>query len=248
MTDSSATSTFDRAIEVLVVGGHGGIGRALLDQLQGDPLVKTLHDWSRVNGNRQGSAVRWTEVDITDEESISAAAHAVTGVDLVIVATGLLHGADGRAPEKTWKDLSAKQMTENFLVNTVGPALVAKHALPLLPRRGRAVFAVLSARVGSIADNRLGGWYSYRASKAALNQMIKSLSIELARGRSEAICVGLHPGTVDTKLSRPFRSNVAPEKLFEAGLAARQLLSVINGLAPKDTGGVFAWDGRRIPY
>lgn len=248
MTESSVISTFDRSIKALVVGGRGGIGRALLDQLQGDPLVEALHDWSRLNRNKPGSAVQWAEVDITDEATISAAAAALDGIDLVIVATGLLHGAEGRAPEKSWRDLSAEQMIENFMVNTMGPALIAKHALPLLPRRERAVFAVLSARVGSIADNRLGGWYSYRASKAALNQMVKTLSIELARGRSEAICIGLHPGTVDTKLSRPFQSNVAPEKLFEAGLAARQLLSVINGLTPKDTGGVFAWDGQRIPY
>ena len=110
------------------------------------------------------------------------------------------------------------------------------------------MFAILSARVGSIADNRLGGWYSYRASKAALNQMIKSLSIELARGRPEAICVGLHPGTVDTKLSRPFQSSVAAEKLFEADRAAGQLLRVIDGLTPGDSGGLFAWDGQRIPY
>ena len=248
MTDGSLISDFGRPCAALVVGGRGGIGRALLQQLQSDPLVSALHDWSKVNANKPSSAVRWAEVDITDETSISAAAAALDSIDLVIVATGLLHGAEGRAPEKSWRDLSAKQMTENFIVNTVGPALIAKHVLPLLPRRERAVFAVLSARVGSIADNRLGGWYSYRASKAALNQMIKSFSIELARGRPEAICVGLHPGTVDTKLSRPFQNNVAPEKLFEADRAARQLLSVINTMTPKDTGGVFAWDGQRIPY
>jgi NAD(P)-dependent dehydrogenase (short-subunit alcohol dehydrogenase family) len=248
MMDGSLISAFGRPCKVLVVGGRGGIGRALLQQLQGDPLVGAMHDWSRANANTADSSVQWTEVDITNEASISAAAGALGVADLVVVATGYLHGADGRLPEKTWRELSAEQMTENFLVNTVGPALVAKHVLPLLPRRERAVFAVLSARVGSIADNRLGGWYSYRASKAALNQIIKSLSIELARARPEAICVGLHPGTVDTNLSRPFQSNVAPEKLFDADRAGRQLLDVINGLTQNDTGGVFAWDGQRIPY
>lgn len=248
MTEGSLISAFARPCKALIVGGRGGVGRALLEQLRGDPLIGELSDWSRANANNPGSSIQWAEVDITDEASISAAAKSLDGIDLVILATGLLHGADGRAPEKSWRDLSAEQMTENFLVNTVGPTLIAKHVLPLLPRRARAVFAVLSARVGSIEDNQLGGWYSYRASKAALNQMIKSLSIELARGRSDAICVGLHPGTVDTKLSRPFQSNVDPEKLFTTDLAARQLLEVINGLTPKDTGGVFAWDGQRIPY
>ncbi|MFY0615589.1 MAG: SDR family NAD(P)-dependent oxidoreductase [Hyphomicrobiaceae bacterium] len=248
MTERSLVSTFTRPCKAMIVGGRGGIGRGLLEQLRGDPLVDDLHDWSRANANDPDSLIKWTEVDITDEASISTAAKLLDGIDLVIVATGLLHSADGLAPEKSWRDLSTEQMTENFLVNTVGPTLVAKHVLPLLPRRERAVFAVLSARVGSIEDNRLGGWYSYRASKSALNQMIKSLSIELARGRSDAICVGLHPGTVDTILSRPFQSNVDPEKLFTTDRAARQLLEVINGLTPKDTGGVFAWDRQRIPY
>lgn len=248
MTGNSLIATFARPCKALVVGGSGGIGRALIETLSGDPLVESVHDWSRWNANASDHSVKWTAVDITDEDSIRSAAGELAGVDLVIVATGLLCGADGRAPEKSWRELSAEQMTENFMVNTVGPALLAKHLLPLLPRRARGVFAVLTARVGSIADNRLGGWYSYRASKAALNQTIKSLSIELARGRPEAVCVGLHPGTVDTKLSRPFQNNVAPDKLFEANRAAGQLLRVIDGLAPGDTGGLFAWDGQRIPY
>jgi len=248
MSPRSQIAAFERPCKVLIVGGRGGIGRALLDQLRGDPLTGELHDWSRSNMNDSRSPIQWSEVDIVDEPSIRAAVKSLNEIDLVCVATGLLHGADGRGPEKSWRDLSAEHLTENFLVNTVGPALVAKHVLPLLPRRGRAVFAALSARVGSIEDNRLGGWYSYRASKAALNQMIKSLSIELARGRPEAICVGLHPGTVDTNLSRPFQSNVEPSKLFATDRAARQLLRVINNLTSKDTGGVFAWDGQRIPY
>ena len=207
-----------------------------------------MHGWSRRKVDADDEAIKSSYVDITDETSIAAAASSLERIDLVIVAIGLLHGSGDAAPEKSWKDLSADQFAENFLINTVGPALIAKHVLPRFPRRERAVFAVLSARVGSIEDNRLGGWYSYRASKAALNQVIKSLSIELSRFRPEAICVGLHPGTVDTKLSRPFQGNVASDKLFTPNVAARHLLRVIDGLTPKDTGGLFAWDGERIPY
>ena len=134
-----------------------------------------------------------------------------------------------------------------FAVNAIGPALVAKHFLPLLPRHGRSVFASISARVGSIEDNRLGGWYSYRASKAALNMLLKTYSIELKRRAPSAICVGLHPGTVDTALSKPFQGGVAPGKLFSPTQSAAYLLRVIDGLTPADNGAVFAWDGSQIP-
>lgn len=133
---------------------------------------------------------------------------------------------------------------EGFAINAIGPALVAKHVLPLLPREGKAVFAALSARVGSISDNRLGGWYGYRASKAALNQLIRTLSIELARQRKDAICVGLHPGTVDSPLSRPFQSSV--ERLFTPMFAAERLLTVIEGLDVTQSGQLLAWDGSTI--
>jgi NAD(P)-dependent dehydrogenase (short-subunit alcohol dehydrogenase family) len=129
----------------------------------------------------------------------------------------------------------------------VGPALVAKHFLPLLPRQGRSVFAALSARVGSIGDNRLGGWHSYRASKAALNMLIKNASIELARTRPDAVIVGLHPGTVDTGLSKPFQRGVAHNKLFTPEYCAERLIAVTDGLTRDDTGHVFAWDGARVP-
>ena len=203
---------------------------------------------SRKPGGSSDDRIIESFVDITDEATIVNAAATLERVDLVIVATGFLHADDGSKPEKSWKDFSSEKFTENFLINTIGPALVAKHVLPIFPRKERAVFAALSARVGSISDNRLGGWYSYRGAKAALNQIIKTLSIELARSRPQVVCVGLHPGTVDTGLSRPFQGNVAPEKLFTPTVAADHLLGVINGLTPADTGGVFAWDGQRIPY
>jgi NAD(P)-dependent dehydrogenase (short-subunit alcohol dehydrogenase family) len=185
------------------------------------------------------------QVDLRDEATIEAAALTLGEVDLVIIATGLLH--DGAVkPEKTWRALDAQAMQANFEINTIGPALVAKHVLPLLPRDRRAVFAALSARVGSIGDNRLGGWYSYRASKAALNQIIRCLSLELATKRPHAICIGLHPGTVDTALSKPFQANVADAKLFTAAQSAAHLLAVLSDLTPAQSGRVFDWAGDEV--
>jgi NAD(P)-dependent dehydrogenase (short-subunit alcohol dehydrogenase family) len=138
-------------------------------------------------------------------------------------------------------------MARVFAVNTIGPALVAKHFLPLLPRRGRSAFAAISARVGSIGDNRLGGWHSYRASKAALNMLLRNFAIELARRAPDAVCIGLHPGTVDTALSAPFRSRVAPDRLFTPARSAGHLLRVIEQATVADNGHVLAWDGARIP-
>lgn len=139
-------------------------------------------------------------------------------------------------------------MTRLFAVNTIGPAIIAKHFVPLLPRQGRSVFCVLSARVGSIEDNRLGGWYSYRASKAALNQVIRTLAIELKRTRPEAIALSLHPGTVATDLSKPFRSDEGHAGLFAPDDAAANLLKVIEDATGEQSGAFLAWDGTKIPY
>lgn len=240
----SPNAAFSNAV---VIGASGGIGKALVAALLADEVAQ-VHGLSRSGAPVSSSGEIASRIDIRDEASIAAAAGRVreTGpVDLVVVATGLLH--DGAVqPEKTYRSLSADALAEYFAVNTIGPALVAKHFLPLLPRDRRAVFACLSARVGSIGDNGLGGWYGYRASKAALNMLIKSLSIELARTRPEAICVGLHPGTVDTGLSAPFQSGVAPEKLFTPAVSARCLLDVVKTLTPDQTGGCYSWDGARI--
>jgi NAD(P)-dependent dehydrogenase (short-subunit alcohol dehydrogenase family) len=187
-------------------------------------------------------------IDIEDEASIALAASTVSSegmLDLVVVASGLLH-AHNLAPEKSYRQLSAAALSRYFSVNATGPALVAKHFLPLLRRDGPAVFAALSARVGSIGDNRIGGWHGYRASKAALNMIVKTLSIELSRTHPEAACVALHPGTVATDLSAPFRSGVPADRLFDADRAARQLLDVIAGLSRADSGEILAWDGSAI--
>jgi NAD(P)-dependent dehydrogenase (short-subunit alcohol dehydrogenase family) len=163
----------------------------------------------------------------------------------VIVATGVLH--HGEAPERSYRAMTAEHLLRDYRINAVGPALAAKHFLPLLPKDRRTVFAALSARVGSISDNRLGGWHSYRASKAALNMILKTLAIELARSHPLAIVAGLHPGTVDTSLSAPFQKGVAEGRLFDPAYSAAQLLTVIEGLTPADSGRVLAWDGQVVP-
>jgi NAD(P)-dependent dehydrogenase (short-subunit alcohol dehydrogenase family) len=210
-----------------IIIGQGGIGAALADHIDG--------------------AIRWSrpEVDPTEEASITRAAAAIETVDFAIVTTGMLHDAQQR-PERALKELDPTTLARSFAINTIAPAIVAKHLIPKMPRDRRAVFAVLGARVGSIGDNRTGGWHGYRASKAALVMLMKTIAVEVARARPKTIIVTLHPGTVDTSMSKPFQGNVAPEKLFTPALAAAQLLKVINGLTPADSGGHFAWDGSRI--
>ena len=240
--------TLPRPCRATVVGASGGLGAALTARIAAAGVdVLAL---SRCGDGETSEAVTRGPLDLANEASISAAFAGDTRaapLRLVIVASGLLH-ADGLQPEKSMKALDAARLATSFAINTIGPALVAKHALPLLPRTGRSVFAVLSARVGSIGDNRLGGWHGYRASKAALNQMVRTLAIEVARTHPEAVLVALHPGTVATGLSAPFRGGVSAERLFAPDEAAGYLLRVIDGLAPADSGGFFAWDGSPIPF
>jgi NAD(P)-dependent dehydrogenase (short-subunit alcohol dehydrogenase family) len=235
-------------MHALIVGSSGGVGGALVSRLVADPAVSRVTGWQR-RAPASAAQGRLTihRVDLLDEATISAAAQTLGDVDLVIVASGLLHDdATNLRPEKTWHSLEPEAMRRNFEINTIGPTLVAKHVLALLPRDRRAVFAVLSARVGSISDNRLGGWHSYRASKAALNQIIRCLAIELAGKRPKAICVGLHPGTVATALSQPFQSNVAEGRLFSAEQSAMHLLDVTAALTPQQSGRLFDWAGLEI--
>ncbi|WP_066548324.1 MULTISPECIES: SDR family NAD(P)-dependent oxidoreductase [unclassified Sphingomonas] len=227
----------------VVIGASGGIGGAFADAIEAEGTFACVWRFARsFDGDRH--------LDLTDEASIAAAAARVaTGPapTLVFVATGILHD-DARGPEKALRDLDGDWLARVYAINAIGPALVAKHFLPLLPREGKPVFAALSARVGSIADNRLGGWHGYRASKAALNMLIRNFAIESKRRSDRSIVVALHPGTVDTALSRPFQGNVAPGKLFDAERAALQLLDVIEGLKPQDSGKLFAWDGEEVPF
>ena len=167
--------------------------------------------------------------------------------DLVIVASGILSDGEALQPEKSYRQQDLAAFERVFRVNTFGPGLVAKHFLPIMPRKQRGVFAALSARVGSISDNRIGGWHAYRASKAALNMLVRNYAIEQARRNDHFIAVSLHPGTVDTGLSKLFQSNVPDKQLFSAAQSADYLLKVIDGLSPADTGKAFDWAGKEIP-
>ncbi|MDQ2779298.1 MAG: SDR family NAD(P)-dependent oxidoreductase [Pseudomonadota bacterium] len=223
----------------LVIGASGAIGSALVQALQADPRCARVHGWSR-NGS--------TAVDLLDEASIATAAAALHDqgpLHLVVCATGVLQ-LDGHAPEKRLADLDPALLARAYAVNAIGPALLIKHLHDLLPTRERALFGVLSARVGSIGDNRKGGWYGYRASKAALNMLLRTAAIEVARRRPLAVLVALHPGTVRSGLSSPIIGNAeaaSPEQ------AARHLLAVLDALPAEGASGTFAaWDGSAIVW
>jgi NAD(P)-dependent dehydrogenase (short-subunit alcohol dehydrogenase family) len=205
-----------------------------------------------MNVEGAGGRSAWLPLDLEREETIVAAAEtiraSVDGLHLAIVATGILHDGARLKPEKSWRALDGEAMATAFRLNAIGPALVAKHFLPLLAMGRKSVFAALSARVGSIGDNRLGGWHAYRASKAALNMLIRTLAVELSARNPDALCVGLHPGTVDTALSKPFQANVPAGKLFAPETSARYLLGVLDRLTPANSGSIYAWDGEKIPF
>jgi len=192
-------------------------------------------------------------LDYTDEASLAAAARWVAAqcvgsgaeLRLLIVASGFLHGAPGQ-PERSWAHLDAAYLNHVFAINTIGPALVMKHFLPLLPKTGRCVAGFVSAKVGSIGDNALGGWYGYRASKAALNQLVKTASIELTRRNKDSVCVALHPGTVETPLSQPFAKTGL--KVRPPDEAAADLLRVLGGVTAGDTGCLIDYRGEKLPF
>ena len=243
-------ASFGDKLRIVVIGSTGGIGAALVNELVGYEQVSKIYALSRTGRPHPSPKVSNLSFDFTDEESLLAAAQAlqdVKPIDIVLVATGLLQ--DGTiSPEKNLRSMSHIGFSKSFEINTIGPALTAKSFIPLLRRDGKSVFAALSARVGSISDNRLGGWYAYRAAKAALNMVIKTAAIETQRRFPSQIIAGLHPGTVDTNLSKPFQSNVAEGKLFTPEYSARKLLEVIDSLAPEDSGYLFDWAGKRIKF
>jgi NAD(P)-dependent dehydrogenase (short-subunit alcohol dehydrogenase family) len=238
-TIPSALTSFPAGGVAVVFGAGGGIGGALVDALRASGRFSVVLGFGRTTAQ---------PVDILDDTSLEAAAAnaaAAGEIRLVLDATGFLHD-DLQEPEKSWRQLDAEKLARSYAINAIAPALMMKTLLPRLPRNGKAVFGTLSARVGSIGDNFVGGWYAYRASKAALNQLVRTASIELARRAPEAICVALHPGTVATTLSAPFGSG--GHQLFTPAEAAAYLLNVVDGLTAAQSGGFFDWQGEVVPY
>ncbi|MCM2293967.1 SDR family NAD(P)-dependent oxidoreductase [Allorhizobium sp. BGMRC 0089] len=222
----------------LVIGASGGIGSACVERLENDHACGEIATLSRKSG----------QIDLFDEESIAQAADrfVVTGqrFDLIFVATGALT-IGGQGPEKSFRAIDSHGMAAQFALNAIGPALIIKYFAPLLVKDRKGVMGFLSARVGSIGDNMLGGWFSYRASKAALNQIVHTAAIEMARTRPHAVVVALHPGTVATALSQNYAEN---HPRFAPDESASHLLTVMNDLTPKESGGFFAYDGSTIPW
>lgn len=227
----------------VVIGASGAIGGAFEAALIEEGRFAVVHGLARSRHGRH-------HLDLEDEASIAAAAAMVAAgprPTMIILATGLLHDT-GHRPERSLDMLDPLWLARSFAVNATGPALVARHFLPLMPRSGKPIFAALSARVGSISDNRLGGWYGYRAAKAALNQLIRTIAIEERRRNDRVIVVALHPGTVDTALSKPFQTRLQPGQLITPDRAAMQLLDVLDGLRPADTGKFLDYEGREIAW
>lgn len=235
-------------MHAIVFGASGGIGTALVSCLVERSDVETVHAVSRQN------IVTWDKLtsyqaDILDDHQLSELSQTIaskTKPALIIVATGLLSDGSKLQPEKTYRQQSLENFERVFRVNTFAPALVAKHFLPIMPRKGRSVFGVISARVGSISDNRSGGWHAYRASKAALNMLVRNYAIEQRLKNKQSIIVGLHPGTVDTDLSKPFQKNLPEGQIISPETSATSMLRVIDGLDAKDTGKVFDWRGDEV--
>jgi NAD(P)-dependent dehydrogenase (short-subunit alcohol dehydrogenase family) len=218
---------------ILIIGASGGIGGALGEALRARGV-------ETVGLSRSGDGL-----DVTDEASVEQHLGALDGpFDGLIVASGALE-IDGASPEKTIRAVNAKAMADQFAVNAIGPALVLRHAARLLPRDARSVCAVLTARVGSIGDNRIGGWTSYRAAKAAANQIVHTTAIELARTHPEMVCVALHPGTVKTPFTEKY---LGRHPAVPAQEAAENLLGVMGELTPEQTGGFYDWAGEEVVW
>lgn len=247
-------------ITALVTGASSGIGLAMVGHLLAHPGVARVIAVARRAWQAEplaalaathGARLEREALDLCEETAVLALGQRLLAsgrsLELVFNAAGTLHG-DGYGPEKSITQLGLRGLERTFAINAYAPGLLARALWPILKRPGPRVFASLSARVGSIADNRLGGWYAYRASKAAHNQLLRTLAIELGRSNRQACCVALHPGSVATPLSAPFSANVPADKLFSAERSASYLLAVIAGLGPEDNGRFIAWDGRDIPW
>lgn len=241
MTTSSLLAVPSGAeFNALVIGSTGGIGHALISQLSGMPSCKTAIGLSRSSQ---------PAINFDQAETLTDAANQIRDdigeLNLLFIATGTLTAPDGSPPEKSFSQLSDAAMTDVFRINTLGPAMALKAFLPLMARRGLCRIGVLSARVGSIGDNQLGGWISYRASKAALNQIVHTAAIEMARRNKDSVCVALHPGTIETDLSRPYAND---HFTHSAEQCSANLLNVLGRLTPEQSGGFFDYAGKEIVW
>ena len=232
---------------VAIIGSSGAIGRAFLDAYIADKNISNIYSISRTEVKSNDKRIIHINIDVTDEVSVKAAASKIeeNRLDRLIVATGVLH-TKSFGPEKSIKDIKIENFVKIFSVNTFGPALIGKYFLPLRTKDQKSIVAFLSARVGSISENKLGGWYAYRASKSALNQIIKNFSIEAKRTNSSGIIIGLQPGTVKSKLSEPFQKNVKKGKLFLPEDSVDSLIKVIENVMQNDSGKIFDWEGEEI--
>ena len=252
--------SFQDPIVAVVIGSNRGIGLALVRQLLVNPMVDVVYAGCRDPGfacdlddlvKTYGTRVVPIAVDVTNSESIEDLANRLefdgAHPNLIVNCAGLLHDRDLQ-PEKRLEDVTLGGLRRSFDINSIGPVLLMKAVKHVIPNQQRVVIANLSARVGSLSDNKLGGWYGYRASKAAQNMFTRNIAIELGRRNKKLVCVGLHPGTVDTDLSRPFQRSVPAQSLLSADTSAKRLLGVIDSLSPKESGGFYAYDGSRIPW
>jgi NAD(P)-dependent dehydrogenase (short-subunit alcohol dehydrogenase family) len=231
--------------EIAVFGASGAIGNALITKLSLLHPNAKIHAFSRNITNNTLKNIKYKNIDYLNEDLLAQAAEEINNLDLVFVATGILH-TNNILPEKSLKQISMNSLEQIFVANTISPSLIGKHFIPKLNHKSRAIFAAISARVGSVSDNKLGGWYAYRMSKAALNMFIKTASIEAQRLNKNSIVIGVHPGTVDSKLSKPFQKNIPQGKLFTPEYSAERLIQVLNNLTTRDTGKCFAWDSKEI--
>lgn len=233
---------------IAIIGANGAIGSAFVQLFSNDENVRKIYACSRSKNTVSSSKIISLYIDVTKEASIKTLAESIDEeLDLIIVASGILHQGQTQ-PEKALKDLSLENCHNIFSVNTFGPMIITKYLLPKLNKKTKSVLAILSARVGSISDNKLGGWYTYRASKTALNMFIKTASIELKRLNKYAIILGLHPGTVDSQLSRPFQARVPEGKLFTPQYSVEKLFEVINQADTSDSGECYDFNNLRIDY
>lgn len=233
---------------IAVIGANGTIGKSVIKQFTNKNSIENLFVFSRENPNYKEQIIKWHKINYEDEKSIHAASDFIDSsikLDIIFIATGMLHD-DDILPEKSLKDLSIEKFQKIFMANTILPSIIAKHFTPKLKKDSKSVFCALSAKVGSISDNKMGGWYAYRASKSALNMIIKNIAIEIGRNNQKAIIMGLHPGTVDSPLSKLFQSNIPKDKLFSGETSAKHLINIIENANQSYNGKCFSWNGEEI--